>query len=294
MARQAEFRFLWGMARVPWSTHRHWLRAGWRYYWRARTRYDVHSPFLARLTEEVLENRAEYYVFGDAITLRAYWRQVAKPIDYSHDPGAGSRAGQGKRRTTADLVRHSAIRPQTGRQLFHLARLLRPKTMLELGTNLGFSSLHLRAAAPRARFITVEGNPQVAALAPKTWRLGKVPAPELHVGAFAECLPGALRQLGTVDFVFIDGDHRGGATWEYVQALLPHLGPQSVLVISDIHWSADMEAAWKQLREIPQVRLSVDWLELGLLFFRPEIRVPLHVTQIRARWKPWRWGLWGG
>ncbi|MCB0635570.1 MAG: hypothetical protein KDC54_03080 [Lewinella sp.] len=169
---------------VPWSTYLHWWRVGWHYYWRARTRYDAHSPFVARLTEAVLENRDEYYVFGHAITLRAFWEEINQPLDFSTDHGAGSRAGQGQRRTTRELVRHSAVGDTTARQLFHLARLFRPATILELGTNLGFSSLYLRAAAPHARMITLEGHPGVAALAPRTWAMGRVHPPALLIVTF--------------------------------------------------------------------------------------------------------------
>jgi predicted O-methyltransferase YrrM len=278
---------------VPWSTYLHWLRAGWRYYWRARTRYDVHSPFLARLTEEVLENRDVYYVFGDAITLRAYWEQRSLPLTFPDDPGAGSRAGQGLQRSTRDLVRHSAVGESTGRQLFHLARIMRPWTILELGTNLGFSSLYLRAGAPAARMITLEGHAEVAALARQTWQMGKVTPPEQRIGRFAHLLGPVLQELKQVDLVFLDGDHRGEAVLSYAAAIWPHLHHDSVLIISDIYWSDDMTQAWEALKKWPRVRLSVDWLHLGLLFFRKEIREPLHVTQVPAAWKPWHWGLWG-
>ncbi|MCB0635571.1 MAG: class I SAM-dependent methyltransferase, partial [Lewinella sp.] len=49
----------------------------------------------------------------------------------------------------------------------------------------------------------------------------------------------ALHDLQTVDLAFLDGDHRGAAVLDYAAAIWPHLHADSVLVVSDIHWSAD-------------------------------------------------------
>ncbi|PSR15005.1 MAG: SAM-dependent methyltransferase [Bacteroidetes bacterium] len=277
---------------VPWSTHFHWLGVACRYYLRARTRYDVHSPFLANWVAKVLEDRREFYAFDDIAAVRRFWRQSPQRVDYAHDLGAGSRAGQGRQRRVRDLVRWSAIDQFSGQLLFRMVLQAQPKTILELGTNLGFSAMYLRAAARGAQFITIEGNETVARLAAHSLERANLPPVEIRTGAFAAVLPGALRDLQQVDFAWLDGDHRGDATLAYYEQILPALQQDSVLVVGDIHWSADMEQAWNQLKARPEVTLSIDLLHLGVLFFRPQQKAKEDYTLIQARWKPWRLGFW--
>jgi hypothetical protein len=38
-------------------------------------------------------------------------------------------------------------------------------------------------------------------------------------------------------------------------------------VIGDIHWSGEMENAWKKIIQFPEVKLSLDFYEVGVIFF---------------------------
>ena len=191
-----------------------------------------------------------------------------------------------------DLVRWSAIDAFSGQLLFRMVLHAQPKTILELGTNLGFSAMYLRAAARGAQFVTIEGHETVARLAAHSLQRAKLPPVDIRTGSFVAVLPSALRDLQKVDFVWLDGDHRGDATTAYYEQILPFLHQDSVLVIGDIHWSADMEEAWHQLKSRPEVTLSIDLLHFGVLFFRPAQKAKEDYTLIQAKWKPWRLGFW--
>ncbi|MEI2748358.1 MAG: hypothetical protein V9E88_06345 [Ferruginibacter sp.] len=47
----------------------------------------------------------------------------------------------------------------------------------------------------------------------------------------------------------------------------------SVFIFDDIHWSAEMEEAWEEIRKHPAVTLSIDLFFIGLVFFDPSIKV---------------------
>lgn len=275
---------------TPWSTYLHHFGAVWRYYFRAQTRYDVHSPFLSHWLEAVIEDDREFYAFDEAEMIRHYWLYSTQTVDYSIDHGAGSRAGQARRRKVKDMVRSSAIDQETGRRLFRMVNYHQPKTILELGTNLGLSSLYIQGACPSARLITIEGHPEVAALAKSSFRRAKKQVPDIRIGTFGDELPKALAEMEQLDFVFIDGDHRYDSTIVYVEELLPKLHDRSILIIGDIHWSPGMEQAWEELCRHPRVTMSVDLFHIGVLFFRPEQQEIEHFTLIPYRFKPWRLG----
>ena len=73
-----------------------------------------------------------------------------------------------------------------------------------------------------------------------------------------------------IDLVFIDGNHQKEATLSYFQKLLPLAHNETVFIFDDIHWSAGMEEAWKEIQANPKVTVSIDSFFWGLVFFRKE------------------------
>lgn len=260
-----------------------------RYYLAAKTRYGTHSPFVFALIEEVLEDKRNYYAFTDIEGLRRELLRDKSRIAL-RDLGAGSLVSSQAQRRISSLARYSAISPASGRLLFRLLQFAKPKSMLELGTSLGLSGAYQAASAPTARFITIEGCPETAKRAKRHFErlgLGQV---DVRTGSFEDKLPRALEALGQLDYLYLDGDHRKGASLKYIEACLPYAHKDSLFVIADIHWSNEMEAAWAELRQRPEVRLSIDLFHFGLLFFREEFKEKQHFALIEARRKPWRLG----
>ena len=79
-----------------------------------------------------------------------------------------------------------------------------------------------------------------------------------------------------IDLVFIDGNHRRDALLEYFNKLSPYFHNDTIAVIDDIYWSADMEAGWRELINMPVVTQSVDCYQFGLLLFRNDFLQKQH------------------
>lgn len=268
------------------------LRLVWKYlqyYGRAKTRYGLHSPFVYELVEKTVEDSRIFYAFPIIESLRRLLLRDDTLVNIT-DYGAGSKVEDASQRKVSSLARHSAVSPATGRLLFRLVHFLKPSTLLELGTSLGISTAYQAAAALRSTMITIEGCPETAALARQHFQQQNLLNVHLLTGAFREKLPEALRALKKLDYLYLDGDHRHGASLEYFEQCLPYAHAGSVFVIADIHWSGEMEDAWREMRRHPRVGLSVDLFHLGLLFFREEQREKEHFTVIKASKKPWRMG----
>ncbi len=263
-----------------------------RFYTQAVTKYAIHSPFVSAFCAEVLEDRRRYYAFDTARQLRAHWLRQRQPVP-SVALGASSRVSTDSVRTTDTLIRHGSIRPAQGELLFRLCQWLQPQTIVEMGTQLGIGTVYLRAGAPSARLFTLEGNPTLVDLARQTFQLGRAESIRQVPGPFATTLPTLIPTLPTVDLLYLDGDHRGTATREYVRQWLPSLSPGTCLVLDDIHWSRDMEQAWHDIRHWPEFSVSIDLFHLGLLFVQPTIHTPQHLSLLPWYWKPWRMGFFG-
>ena len=75
----------------------------------------------------------------------------------------------------------------------------------------------------------------------------------------------------SLDFVFFDGNHHKEPTLRYFLQSLEYANNNSVFVFDDIRWSPEMEEAWKEIREHPQVTITVDLFFMGIVFFRKEL-----------------------
>ncbi|HHM20703.1 MAG TPA: SAM-dependent methyltransferase, partial [Bacteroidetes bacterium] len=73
---------------------KHFLRFV-RFYFGAKTKYDVHSPFVYEFVREVLEDDRWYYAFDEIENLRAYMLNDQRTIRIK-DRGAGSQVEKKK------------------------------------------------------------------------------------------------------------------------------------------------------------------------------------------------------
>lgn len=262
-----------------------------RFYWRAQTKYDVHSPFVAAFVANTIEDHRHYYIFDRVVTVReklALNDDLIPVVDY----GAGSQVGDKSNIKVNKIARYSAISPAAGRLLFRIARFLHPGTFLELGTSLGISAIYQISANIRGHLTSIEGNPAIAELARKNLKAEGFDQVRVLDGPFREILPDLLSQSAPVDFFHFDGDHRYGPTIENFERCLLACSPNSVFCIGDIYWSAEMEKAWNYLKQHPRVRLSIDLFHFGLLFLRTEQLEKQDFTLVPAWMKPWRMGFW--
>jgi predicted O-methyltransferase YrrM len=234
------------------------------YLLKAKGAQGIHSPFVFELYNKVIKESHNYYEFLAIEQLRKRLlcsNQVIEVADF----GAGGNSVSNRK--VKDIVRKSAIPSKEGRLLFRLVNFLQPRNMIEMGTSLGISTLYQHKARPDADMITMEGSPGISALAGENFRILKADSIKRVVGNFAEILPGVIKNLASVDYVFFDGNHRKEATLEYFHQFLPLASPACVFVFDDIRWSEGMQEAWKEIIKEPTAKVTIDLFSLGLIFF---------------------------
>ncbi len=232
----------------------------------AGNEHDVHSPFVFELIEDVIKP-SYYYLFDEIEALRGILQLSDQMIEVT-DLGAGSRTGMGKQRKISDIAKASLKSKAEAQFLFRLVKHMKVEHAIELGTSLGLTSAYIGGGMSPARLVTIEGCPQTAKVAQLNWNKIGVDNVDIHVGAFEDLLPGILESLTKVDFVFFDGNHQYEPTINYFNACLNKVHSDTVFVFDDIYWSKEMTRAWEEIKEHPQVHLTIDLFNLGLVFFR--------------------------
>lgn len=177
--------------------------------------------------------------------------------------------GKSGPRKIFEIARKSAKSPKAGQLLYRIVKKFQPQRMLELGTSLGITTLYQASASSFEKFITLEGCPETAAKAKEIFQQNKLNI-EIRLGDFDATLAEALKSLGKVDYIFFDGNHREEPTLHYFETCLPHIHNNTLFIFDDIHWSEEMESAWKKIKQHPKVRLTIDIFHFGLVFFREE------------------------
>ena len=237
----------------------------------------MHSPFFFRFILEVLNNHNNWQPPAEIEVVRKHLSKDGRLLQVQ-DFGAGSRSGADKNRTVAQLAK-TAVKPKKYSQLlFRLVKKYKPRSIIELGTSLGVTTAYLSAASPDAVVTTIEGSKAVLQIAQDNFaRLDLQNVVSLQ-GNFDNVLPQLLAGTEQVDMGYVDGNHRYKPTMNYFNMLLEKCHPDSILVFDDIHWSKEMEQAWKEIQQHPSVRCTVDLFFLGFVFFRTEFKEKQHFT----------------
>jgi predicted O-methyltransferase YrrM len=261
-----------------------------RFYARAITIYDIHSPFVASFLQFVLLDRRMYYAFGVIEMLRGILLKNKYPMRVSDD-GEGAKRDAVQVLEIRDIVRLRGVSPLVGRCLFRTVVYQKPESILELGTSLGISTLYLRMAARVSPFVTLAGGAEMAMEARNNlWRLGCSDV-EVVTGHISEAMAEVLPRFSTLDLVYWGRGQPEESTYSCFRACLEKAGPESIFIFADIHRTDEMEETWARMRAHPGVRASLDVFRLGFLFFDDRLKHPVHIDFVPWYVKPWRSGI---
>lgn len=237
----------------------------------------MHSPFVFQFILHVLNNKSGYVPPQEIENLRKILLHDKRVLEVE-DFGAGSRVASHRKRSVAELAKTTLKPKKYAQLLFRLVKHYQPNTILELGTSLGVTAAYFAAANPSANIITIEGSKAIADIAVQNFSTLHLQNIQPQVGNFDDVLPVVLQQWPSIDLAYIDGNHRYEPTIRYFQQLLPAMHNDAILVFDDIHWSAEMEKAWNEIKQHPSVQCTVDIFFLGFVFFRKEFKVKQHFS----------------
>lgn len=233
----------------------------------AKTRHGTHSPFVYKLADEVI------YDFTDKSEYKTIEAQRKKLFSDEStitvtDLGAGSHLNKNRRKKISEIAKNALKSPRLAKLIYRLAKDIQPKTAIELGTCLGITTSYLSKACPEAEIITIEGCPQTAEVAQQNFKDLDLQNIELHVGNFDLILPDIIGKQPSLDFVYIDGNHRKDATLNYFKWCLPKVTENSLLIFDDIYWSQGMKEAWEEIKSHQDVTVTIDLFWIGLVYFK--------------------------
>ena len=246
------------------------LRSFIAYWLDAVSEYSLHSPFLFDFYIRFLKQKpAPRRV--DSL------HQVRKKLQSNHhiihvnDLGAGSLHFKNSERKISAIARTSATPEKFSKLYSNLISHYRFAHVIELGTSLGINALYLAKAHDSVQVITFEGSPEVAKVALSLFAENKVENVKLIEGNIDGTLPNHLATMEKIDFALIDANHRFEPTLQYFHWIVKKTHAYSIIVLDDIHYSAEMERAWYAIQSHELVYTTVDLYRCGLVLLNPSL-----------------------
>lgn len=235
--------------------------------------HGMHSPFVFDFIQNVLNNKKHFEHPEEIELLRSALLTDKREITLQ-DLGAGSRSGTTSSvKKVSSIARTSLKPPKYSQLLYRLTKHYKPHTILELGSSLGISTAYMAKANPTADVTTIEGSEQVRELALENFEKLKISNISSILGNFDDVLQITIDNKKTIDLAYIDGNHRYYPTINYFRALLKKAGNNSIFIFDDIYWSDEMEKAWNEIKQHPEVQYTIDIFFLGFVFFNKEFKI---------------------
>ncbi|MBS1597680.1 MAG: class I SAM-dependent methyltransferase [Bacteroidetes bacterium] len=248
--------------------------------------HGIHSPFVFDFVKNVLTDKKKY---AEYLAIEKLRNELSSDETIVHvdDFGAGSAMHSSNQRAVSEIARNSASSVKQAQLLFRIVHYYLPERIVELGTSLGISAAYMASASPNAKLITMEGATAVAAIAEKNFQKLGLANIEMIRGSFDETLPGLISKLkcdsneaGKIKhsrtMVYLDGNHREEPTLKYFNMFTEILSDSSFIILDDIHWSKEMEAAWNEIVSDERALLTIDLFFIGIVFFRKDFKVKQH------------------
>lgn len=240
------------------------------FYFRHRKGFGIHSPYIFEFVNKLVFNGAKIHVPKELTDSHRKLKKDPRKIPVI-ELGAPSNVNSSGERSVASFVRGSSVTIKYGKLLYRICRWFEPDQIIELGTGLGISTLYLASACPGAQTLTIEGNKHRAAFAEDLLESLGLEAVSIYQGDIGEVLESLVPNIQGNFVAYVDGNHRYEPTMAYLRALVGACEKEAVIIMDDIYWSKEMSLAWRELLRWPEVRVSIDLYQMGILMLRKDL-----------------------
>ncbi|MDP3372408.1 MAG: O-methyltransferase [Candidatus Paracaedibacteraceae bacterium] len=174
------------------------------------------------------------------------------------------------------------IRPELAHFLGFILRLIKPQSILEVGSYTGFSALTFAESTdPSCKITAIDRNLEWTKLAEQFWKEAKI-SDRIHLiygDAFTVLTDIIAQKKSFYDFIFIDADKKNYES--YVNCALKLLAPSGLIIVDNVLWRGEVaktdsvdpiakmiHAFNERMFERTDIRLSIVPLDDGIMMIQ--------------------------
>lgn len=256
-----------------------------KWLWLADTIDTLDSPMLYNFVRAVIWQSPTSDSKTASIEKRRHQLLQSTSSITTTDLGAGTYLTDNTDRKVSHIARHAASSETKCQLLSKITQYYSPRSILELGTSLGISSLYLAQAAPDAHIWTIEGDLTILGMA-SAHRCDWADQITYINASFEQGMNQLLAQGEQMDMILIDGAHHSTLQQPLIPYYLGLSHPGTIWVVDDIYWSDDMTRWWQSLKKRRQFNVAIDLFHFGILYHDPRA---LEAIDVRINPKKIRW-----
>jgi predicted O-methyltransferase YrrM len=175
---------------------------------------------------------------------------------------------------------YNSVSEKVGHILYNLVKHYNICHIVEFGTSIGIYTAYMAKANPHATIFSVEISPDIAKTASLVFGQLNLINVELININYDTAITHFTDKFKNTDLFFINGNHFYGSVMRYFNYMKMYVKENSMVVISKIHWSKEMEKVWKKIQSDMDVRIAIDLYDIGIVFFRKGIVKQNFILQI--------------
>jgi predicted O-methyltransferase YrrM len=164
-----------------------------------------------------------------------------------------------------------SMKRKYGLLLMRVIEYFNVKKSLELVTSLAVPSFCMSNVNSEMSLTTLEGCPSTLRVAKENLSYVGMDSIKFILGQFPDTMVEAS-EIKSYDFIFFAATQSKGITLEYFKSCLEVKHNDSIFIFDDIHCNKEMLEAWKEVKLHPEVVVTIDLFQWGVVFFRKEQR----------------------
>ena len=214
--------------------------------------HGVHSPFVFDLITKVIEEKRQYYCYEQLNTVRRQLQQSDDKITYNN-----------RESTIKTILNKYCFSEREDKFLFRLANYFKPETILVSDSDLGLAPLYVTSYSKDTHCIVIE--PEISVVSFARNLTNKYASSPINI---YDCISGKLNLSEENKIDLIIWDYKSSET---IEKLLPYTNDDSIIVLSGIRASSKDKKIWDTICAHNKVSVTIDLLNLGVVFFNPKL-----------------------
>ena len=225
--------------------------------------YGVHSPFVFDLITNVIEDKYGYYCYEKLSIARKQLIHDSSKIKCNN-----------RSYTVNEVLWKFCFSKHESQLLFRLANHFQLSSIYLIGCDLGLAPLYLTSWSGATQCVIFEPKPESASVAQKIIDKYSTASVEIRNTFNPEDAKNSELIVWGKLFCNICDDERSNYitfSIETFNQLLTFINNNSIMVISGINASKKNKDTWKNVCAAPEVTVTIDLYNLGIVFFNPKL-----------------------
>ena len=235
---------------------------------KSKNEHGVHSPFVFDLITSCFYKKKGK---NDLTIFLNYKKQLSKNtslLEISNFNFISNLLFSNKRKRSR-IVKDLGISNERAGLLINIIQYLKPKSILEIGTSLGFGTVALSSAQESSKITTLDENEKTVNIIKELFKKNTFKPIKFLTDDFEITLPRVFNN-NTYDFIYFKGSYANKITLKYFESSLSSIHNDSVFLFENIHSNKESEKVWKYIKKHNKVTVTIDTFLWGFVFFRKE------------------------